>query len=299
MLDETRIRLDAIHFVRSLRERWVAVPPSELRQFRGAHLKGQSGIFKPAELTEPLSITTTIENEHAQDTIEGSRVLYDYVSREHENDALKRCAEAELPLIYFLQVKKRPATEYVVFAPVYVIGWNDESRCFVVDLSEQKPGEVVSPAPRQRQLRLPVMRTPESPSEIRELTKSYAVTTVQRRLYEARFRNAVLEAYRDRCAVCGLHIRPLLDAAHVGPALSRPGRLESRPYVIEIRDGIALCATHHRAFDAKILRYDADYVIHIDLPESAGDGERVMLLGYHGKRLFLPAEETDHPIVAS
>lgn len=281
MLDETRIRLDAIHFVRSLRERWVAVPASELRRFR-IHLKGQTGIFKPARLTEPVSITTTIDSDHAQDTIEGSRVLYDYVSREHDNEALKKCAEAELPLIYFLQVKKRPSPEYIVFAPVYVVGWDDNARCFLIDLSEQKPGEVVSPAPVVRQLQLPVMRRPDSPSEIRELTRSYAVTTVQRRLYDARFRNAVLEAYRERCAVCGLHVRALLDAARV--VADRDPHPD-----IDVREGIALCATHHRAFDANILRYDDEYVIHIDLDEA-------MLLPYDGKRLFLPAEERQWPL---
>ena len=127
MLSETRLRLDAIHFVRALRERWVAVPAAELRRFR-IHLKGQQGIFKPAELSDPLSITTTIASSYTHDTIEGSCVYYDFV-RDHENDGLKRCAEAELPLIYFLQVKARPA-EHVVFAPVYVIGWDDERRRF-------------------------------------------------------------------------------------------------------------------------------------------------------------------------
>jgi len=280
VLDETRIRLDAINFVRALRERWVAVPAAELRQFR-VHLKGQSGIFKPAQLTEPLSITTTIDSEHAQDTIEGSRVLYDFVSRDSDNDALKHVAELELPLIYFLQVKKRPVTEYVIFAPVYVVGWSDESRCFAVDLSEQKPGDVVSPAPVVRQLQLHVMRTPQSPSEIRELTKSYAVTSVQRRLYEARFRNAILDAYRDRCAVCGLHIRALLDAAHVTSDRNPKA-------AIEISDGIALCATHHRAFDAKILTFDDEYVIQVKANEPT-------LIEYRNKRLLLPAEERFWP----
>ncbi len=64
MLDETRIRLEAIHHVRSLREHWVAVPASELRDFtsdgRRVFLKGQQGIFKPAGFEEPLSITTTV-----------------------------------------------------------------------------------------------------------------------------------------------------------------------------------------------------------------------------------------------
>ena len=289
VLDETRVRLDAINFVRSLRERWVAVPASELRRFR-VHLKGQQGIFKPARLTEPLSITTTIDSKHAQDTIEGSRVVYEFVSRDYDNEALKRAAEAELPLIYFLQVKKRPVTEYVIFAPVYVVGWDDATRCFAVDLSEQKPGDVTTPAPLARQLQLHVMRTPQSPSEIRELTRSYAITSVQRRLYEARFRNAVLSAYRDRCAVCGLHVRALLDAAHVssdrGPKAA-----------IEVSDGVALCATHHRAFDANLLRFDEEYVIHIHLQAgfTAGDGELAMLLAFDGKTLSLPAQEHFRP----
>jgi putative restriction endonuclease len=266
MLSETKLRLDAIHFVRALRERWVAVPAAELRRFR-IHLKGQQGIFKPAELPDPLSITTTIASKYTHDTIEGSCVYYDFVprSREHENDGLKRCAEAALPLIYFLQVKARPA-EHVVFAPVYVLGWDDERRRFLVDLSEQCPDELPPPA-SIKQLRLPQIRTPESPTEIRELTKSYATTTVQRRLQQARFRDAVLRAWRERCAVCELRIRPLLDAA----------RLSSG-------DGIALCATHHRAFDVGVLTIDEELVVHVNV-KTIGEGEQAMLLAYDGKTL--------------
>lgn len=296
MLDETRIRLEAIHFVRSLRERWIAVPAAELRAFefagRRIFVKGQSGIFKPAELTEPLSITTTIDSDYTHDVIEGSRVLYDFVSRPQENDLLKRCAEGEIPLIYFLQARKRPSPEYIVFAPVYVVGWDDVTRRFLVDLSEQKPGEVASPAPAGRQLELRVLPTPGSPSEIRELTRSYAVTSVQRRLHEARFRNAVLEAYRDRCAVCALHVRPLLDAARIG------GDGEAHREVA-VSEGIALCATHRRAFDCGILSFDDEYRICVELPDGTGEGERAMLLAYEGQRLHLPREERDWPLRGS
>src|SRR5438552_11845202 len=83
LLDETRIRLEAIHYVRDLRERWVAVPASELKQFptggESVFLRGQQGIFKPAELTDPLSITSTIDSPYTDDPIEGSRVLYDFL----------------------------------------------------------------------------------------------------------------------------------------------------------------------------------------------------------------------------
>jgi putative restriction endonuclease len=296
VLDETRIRLDAIHYARDLRERWVAVPASEVQQFttggERVFLKGQQGIFKPAELADPLSITSTIDSPYTDDPIEGSRVLYDFLpsTREFENLGLKKCAESEIPLIYFLQVKRRPNPEYVVFAPVYVVGWDDVTRRFLIDLSEQKPGEVVSPPPVTRQLTLPAIRTPQSPMEIREMSKSYVVTTVQRRLYQARFRNAVLKAYRERCAVCGLRLRALLDAAFVG------ANHEPQP-VVAVSEGIALCATHHRAFNAHILTFDAEYTVHIELPDrfSAAQGERDMLLAYEGRKLELPDDEEMWP----
>ena len=292
MLDETRIRLEAIHYVRDLRERWVAVPASELQHFNTGgervFLKGQQGIFKPAELTDPLSITSTIDSPYTDDPIEGSRVMYDFAPG---SEGLKRCAEIEVPLIYFLQVKRKPSPEYVIFAPVYVVGWDDTTRRFLIDLSEQKPGESMSAPPTTRQLTLPAVRTPNSPMEIREMSKSYVITTVQRRLYHARFRNAVLKAYRDRCAVCGLRVRELLDAVHV---------VEDRDPqpVISVRDGIALCATHHRAFDAHILSFDSDYKIRIELPDrfTAGEGERSMLLAFAGKELELPADEELWPL---
>src|SRR5205085_1090874 len=129
---------------------------------------------------------------------------------------------------------------YAVFAPVYVVGWDDETRRFLVDLSEQRPGEVASPARSIRQLELPEIRTPDSPSEIRELTRRYVVTNVQRRLREARFRNAVLEAYDDHCAVCELHVRALLDAAHVadGGPQRRLHRARARGHPAETRAAV-------------------------------------------------------------
>jgi putative restriction endonuclease len=104
---------------------------------------------------------------------------------------------------------------------------------------------------------------------------------VQRRLYEARFRNAVLDAYRDRCAVCGLHVRTLLDAAHV------TNDRDPKP-AIDVSEGIALCATHHRAFDANILSYDNEYRIHIRVEDAA-------LLAFDGQLLLLPSNGSLHP----
>ncbi|HEY5611390.1 MAG TPA: hypothetical protein VIL97_09300, partial [Thermoanaerobaculia bacterium] len=222
MLLETRIRLEAINYVRAVRERWVAVPAAELARFsvrsKRIHLKGQKGIFKPKDLSDPLSITSTLDSRYPDDVVEGRCIYYDYVATRHDNAALKRCAEAQIPLIYLLQVKRKPA-EYIVFAPVYAVGWDDARKQFLIDLSEQKPEEWLRErlAVPGRQLALPALRSPESPTEIRELSKAYLVTSVQHRLRQARFRDAILAAYRDRCAVCLLHVRPLLSAARIVP----------------------------------------------------------------------------------
>lgn len=141
-----------------------------------------------------------------------------------------------------------------------------------------------------RQLNLSYVLTPERRLDIGELSKIYLTTTVQRRLHQARFRNQVLKVYRDRCGVCILRIRPLLDAAHIIPAR------DPKP-PIPVNEGMALCAIHHRAFDARILRYDQNYRIRIELPEKSpiGEAEKSMLLAFNGRPLTLPKDDRFRP----
>lgn len=67
-----------------------------------------------------------------------------------------------------------------------------------------------------------------------------------RRIYrDPMFRNLVLTAYEQHCAVCGEPLRkdPLLDlqAAHIVPVAERGKD--------DVRNGLALCARHHWCFD--------------------------------------------------
>ena len=43
----------------------------------------------------------------------------------------------------------------------------------------------------------------------------YITSAVRQRLHQRGFRERVLAAYREQCALCRLHHRELLDAAHV------------------------------------------------------------------------------------
>jgi putative restriction endonuclease len=284
LLEERRIRLDAIAYALSLRERWVAVPASELSRFpsggRWLFLKGAQGIFKPKELSEPVSILSALSSPYADEILEGNKVRYHFAkpSHDHENDGLKRCAEFSLPLIYLLQLKAKPKPEYDVFAPVYIVDWNDQAREFLVDLSGEVPQET--------------RRFAGSFDQLAQIDKEYVVTPVERRVHQAKFRNLVLRVYRDRCAVCVLRLRPLLDAAHVIPDR------EPTP-TLTVTEGLALCATHHRAFDAKFLLYDDRYRVRIDIPRQSaiGEGERSMLLAFDGRPLTLPTSRDHWPVV--
>jgi putative restriction endonuclease len=287
------IRWAAVQNVLAVRERWSGIPAAELKSFRFADrtilLKSIQGVFKPREFDLPLSITSTLASPYTDRLVDGTKILYDYAprSREYDNNGLKECVRRRLPLIYLMQVKPKPSPEYLVFAPVYIESWDDDSRQFLVNLSEQALVRAQSEA------------LADSDSffgghleTLDSIDKGYVSSIAQRRLHQAKFRNQVLGIYRERCAVCVLRVRPLLDAAHVVPDK------DPKPTIV-VNEGLALCATHHRAFDARILRYDAKYRIRIDLPSgtNVGEGERSMLLAFDGRPLGLPRDERFWPVV--
>ena len=71
------------------------------------------------------------------------------------------------------------------------------------------------------------------------------------------FRQAVLGAYAHGCAMCGIQL-DLVDAAHIVP--------HAHPQGLDVvSNGLALCALHHRSFDAGLLYVQDDYSIHLNL----------------------------------
>jgi len=65
---------------------------------------------------------------------------------------------------------------------------------------------------------------------------------------DEKFRNNVVAAYGGCCAMCGLGLS-LVEGAHIYPA-SAPGSSD------EVHNGLALCPSHHRAFDRYYLWID-------------------------------------------
>lgn len=73
---------------------------------------------------------------------------------------------------------------------------------------------------------------------------------------DSTFRERVLRAYERRCAACGVQL-DLVEAAHIVP-VAIPNSTD------ETKNGLALCAIHHKAYDKRLLVFAKDYKIQIN-----------------------------------
>jgi len=100
----------------------------------------------------------------------------------------------------------------------------------------------------------------------------------------------VLAAYDRQCALCRLRHPELLDAAHI-----KEDAEGGKPVVT---NGIAMCAIHHRAFDALVVGVTPTYQVEVRrdvLTEHDGPTLQHALQGIHGTALLLPRRRTQRP----
>jgi putative restriction endonuclease len=243
-------------------------------------LMGPQGIFKPRVCELPLSITTA-PNGPYRDTEAGPYLVsYAYRGTDPEfpdNRGLRLAMERKLPLVYFYGALPG---RYLATWPVYIVDDDRPGLHFKVNVGE---------ASRLKDLADPGLhRSAEDRDEIR---REYITATVRRRLHQQKFREQVLNAYREQCAVCRLRHQELLDAAHIVADADDEGD----PVV---SNGLALCKLHHAAFDSFFLAVRPDYTIEIRrsiLEESDGPMLLVGLKQMHNQPIQLPRARADRP----
>lgn len=110
----------------------------------------------------------------------------------------------------------------------WIEGWDDSLKLFLITFDATEPLQAVT-------------ESDEEPFDLVARKRS-AKREVQSRLGQQRFKFRVFKRYGLRCAVCDISIAELLDAAHLRP---------KREYGSDdARNGLVLCALHHRALDA-------------------------------------------------
>jgi putative restriction endonuclease len=247
---------------------------------RIALISAQRGIFKPAILpTVPLSILTTAvrtdrprpyEDEVGPDGF----LRYRYFGtdpRHRDNVGLREAFRRQTPLIYFHGIA--PGV-YVAAYPVVIVGDDPSALTVTVAVDSIASGEPGASEPG-----------------VAESLRRYGTRQTLQRLHQAEFRQHVLRAYAEQCAICRLRHSGLLDAAHIIPD-TEPG---GEPVV---PNGLALCKLHHAAFDQNVLGIRPDMVVEVRgdiLLEIDGPMLQHGIQGAHEQALVLPRRKDLRP----
>jgi putative restriction endonuclease len=281
---DEQVRAAAFSYLDALLFTHEHVSRTELQSFtfdgtRLPLISPQTGIWKPAGFQAALSILTTYvrpgEVPPYEDNVgedEYPRYKWRGTDPQHsDNRALRTAMALGRPMMWFLGVA--PGL-YRAEYPVWLVDEEPEAMQFVVALDRS-------------------MRTGWS----RELIlqpfnpgRRYAETIVRTRLHQRPFRDRVLLAYGSQCALCRLRHAPLLDAAHI--------KEDSDGGEPIVPNGVAMCAIHHRAFDAFVLAVRPDYTVEIRkdvLAEHDGPTLQHALQGLHGELILLPKHRAERP----
>ena len=241
-------------------------------------LVGPQGIFKPAIMQAPLSITTSPKGPYGDHFGPDGLLRYSYRGNnpEHpDNRGLRFAMLNNLPLVYLHGII--PGM-YMALWPVYVVGDNPESLTFTVAVDDAVSSGNLEELDNYAAERV-------------HLRRQYVTTQARHRLHQRAFRERVLQAYRNQCALCRLRHVELLDAAHIIPDADELGE----PVV---PNGISLCRLHHSAFDRFFLTIRPDFIIEVRsdiLEEEDGPTLRHAIQGIHGQHIVLPARKSLHP----
>lgn len=288
---DAQVRVAAFHWLREQAElHGDDVLPFEVLRagfsFGGVRvpLLGPQGIFKPAVLPEiPLSITTAPKGPYDDSFGDNGLLSYRYRGEDpmhRDNVGLRVAMRRRTPLVYLHGVVKG---QYLAVWPVFVVGDDPGRLTFSVAVDEV--GVAESAARRSGGL------ADYAGEEGAEGRRAYITRSVQARLHQRGFRERVLRAYRNQCALCRLRHRDLLDAAHIVSDTEELGD----PLV---RNGLSLCKIHHAAFDRLLIGIRPDYVVEVQpriLAESDGPMLRHGLQGLHESSLVLPVAIHDRP----
>ena len=239
-------------------------------------LTGQQGIWKPKQMQYPISIKSRTESIYDDEFISDNRIKYRYMGDNPNhwvNVGLRECMINQIPLIYMHEVARG---KYLIQWPVFVVVDDIKSLSFIVEAQSKS---YILP---ENQLML---------SEPGEVERRYATRQMIQRLHQATFRELVLNAYKEHCAICALKHRTLLDAAHIIGDGEKLGRAI-------VTNGISLCKIHHAAFDSNIIGITPDYLVHVRediLNEIDGPMLKFGIQQMHGNKLILPKNIGSRP----
>ena len=245
---------------------------------------GRTGIWKPRQFeTIPISILTTLENPYKDGFDAEGFLVYHYRGSDpghRDNLGLRQACNTRTPLVYFHAIAK------ALYVPVWPIFIMEDNPASLTCLGAVDPAYATGDHP----LHIPELAGLKDPQSMLGIRK-YIATFTMKRVHQAHFREAVVAAYSESCALCRLRHRELLDAAHIVSDTKPKGDAI-------VPNGLCLCKIHHAAFDENIIGISPDYVVQIRkdiLLEKDGPMLAHGLQGLHHGNLLLPRRLDDRP----
>lgn len=153
---------------------------------------------------------------------------------QQEVNATKAARDLGLPLFVVVQPD---STSRRIAHLGWVEEWDDQTELFAISFGDNPPAPLPTRAEEDAE---PFLL--ERAGDGRKRTQATA------RPGQHRFSFRVFRRYGAKCSVCDVSVLGLLDAAHLRGYAERGSD--------DPRNGLVLCATHHRAFDKRLFAID-------------------------------------------
>jgi putative restriction endonuclease len=244
--EERRWRLTVAEHLERQKSSAGYVSPGALRE-QGAYGGGQ-GVWVDAARTKELgpngaAVGILSTGLHYADDIGDDGLIYHFPSTsragrrdESEVNALKRAAELKLPI--FMISDPRPKSALREFRLAYVDGWDDNARIFSLTFGSTAPAKIQDHDDSD-----------DRPFSIFGSKSTTKLRPVRHRPGQHKFKLAVIQRYGARCALSGVTVPEMLEAAHLVP--------DAGDGTDDPRNGLLLNAALHRAFDAGLFAINA------------------------------------------
>jgi len=200
------------------------------------------------------------------------------------------CLDEGLPPLTILVVNKKhkaPGPGFIAwqfdnleegFETVYRYDWSQVLNPFDFAQDGTTPDDLIQK----------LLEEPEKSGEVYGIVK-------QRGVAQRLFREALLAAY-DGCAFCGCTFLVALEASHIVP-----WSLASHDERLDPRNGLLLCATHHKFFDNELITLANDYKIEYFDPDGVEDdlspADQQLTTDLHGRPANLPDDSKLRPLL--
>lgn len=199
------------------------------------------------------------------------------------------CLEEKLPPLTILVVNKKtriPGDGFVAWdvdnvndgvKKVFDYNWSVVSNPFEYAKNDNTKDSLVEK----------LIENPSKSGEVYSLVKN-------RGIVQKMFRDALMQVYNCSCAFCGFSFEEVLEAAHIIPYSKCDIKQK-----LDVRNGLLLCANHHKLFDNGYITINDSYkMIYIDpeMKESEySKSDKASTVNAHNRKISLPQDQLKYP----